>query len=199
MKRQLLTFFLFIIAWCAFSLTSNPSDDPIPSSTKNALVLETAFDSMMSVLTHPRCVNCHPSGDRPKQGLEGHVHYHNVQRGEDNHGLPALQCKTCHQSENNIYSGAPGAPHWHLAPRSMAWEGLSRVEIARSMLNLEKNGGRSLEETVRHLTEDELVLWAWNPGVDQEGNPREKPPLSKEAYIAAVKSWVANGAIIPDE
>lgn len=197
MKRLFFIFFLFAVVCYAFSLTSKPFS--IPTATTNTLVLETAFDSMMVVLMHPRCVNCHPSGDRPKQGLEGRVHYHNVQRGTDNHGLPALKCKTCHQSENNLYSGAPGAPHWHLAPRSMAWEGLSRVEIARSMLNQEKNGGRTLEETVHHLTEDELVLWAWNPGVDQEGNPREKPPLSKEAYIAAVKSWVANGAMIPDE
>ena len=158
-----------------------------------------AFDKMMAVLTHKRCVNCHPAGDRPHQGEDSHVHNFNVQRGPDNHGVGSLSCNTCHHEENNNYSGVPGAPEWSLAPREMAWEGLSRVEIARSMLDPKINGGRSLEETVKHLTEHELVLWAWEPGVDAEGNPREKPPVGKEEYIAAVKEWAAGGAVIPEE
>jgi len=44
-----------------------------------------------------------------------------------------------------------------------------------------------------------LVLWAFNPGVDQEGNPREKPPVSEEDFIAAVKTWMDAGAPIPEE
>ena len=160
---------------------------------------EDAFDKMMAVLTHKRCVNCHPAGNRPLQGEDSHIHRFEVQRGPDNHGVAALKCNSCHQEENNDFSGVPGAPEWSLAPLKMAWEGLSRVEIARSMLNPENNGGRSLEETVKHLTEHELVLWAWEPGVDHEGNPREKPPVSKEDYIAAVKEWAAAGAIIPEK
>jgi hypothetical protein len=81
----------------------------------------------------------------------------------------------------------------------MAWEGLSRTEIARSMLNPENNGGKTLEETVKHMTEDELVLWAFEPGVDDEGIPRETPPVSKEAFISAVKAWAAAGAVIPED
>ncbi|MEL6277152.1 MAG: hypothetical protein AAFU03_18780, partial [Bacteroidota bacterium] len=84
-------------------------------------------------------------------------------------------------------------------PISMKWEGLSRVEIAQSMLDPERNGGRSLEETVHHLTEHELVLWAWEPGVDNEGNPRETPPYPVDVYIKAVKEWAENGAVIPAE
>ncbi|PHN08169.1 hypothetical protein [Flavilitoribacter nigricans] len=158
-----------------------------------------AFDQMMAVLTHKRCVNCHPAGDRPHQGEDSHLHHFGVQRGETGHGLAALQCSTCHQETNNNISGVPGAPHWHLAPRSMAWEGLSRTEIAASMLDPARNGGRSLEEIVHHLTEDALVLWAFEPGVDDEGNPREKPPVSKADYIQAVKDWAAAGAQIPNE
>jgi len=159
----------------------------------------TPFDKMMAVLTHKRCVNCHPSSDYPRQGEDSHIHNFGVQRGEDNHGTPALRCETCHQHENNNFSGVPGAPEWSLAPRSMAWEGLTRVEIAKSMLDPERNGGRTLEETVHHLTEHELVLWAWEPGVDASGNPREKPPVPKDEYIKAVKAWAAAGAVIPEE
>ena len=158
-----------------------------------------AFDKMMAVLTHKRCVNCHPSDNRPRQGEDSHIHNFAVQRGADNHGLPALRCESCHQHENNDFSGAPGAPEWSLAPIEMAWQGLSRVEIARSMLDPAINGGRTLEETVKHLTEHELVLWAWEPGVDAEGSPREKPPVPKEEYIRAVKEWAAAGAPIPEE
>jgi len=81
----------------------------------------------------------------------------------------------------------------------MAWEGLNRVEIAKSMLDPAKNGGRSIEEIEKHLIEDPLVMWAFNPGMNNEGEPREAPPVSKEAYIQAVKQWVANGAVIPSK
>ena len=160
-------------------------------------VSDEAFDKMMQVLTHKRCVNCHPSGDRPRQGEDSHYHNFGVRRGPDNHGVAALKCESCHQPENNNLSGVPGAPEWSLAPISMAWEGLSRVEIAQSMLDPTKNGGRSLEEIVEHLTEHALVLWAWEPGIDAEGNPREKPPVPKEEYIQAVKEWAESGAHIP--
>ncbi|MEM9921646.1 MAG: hypothetical protein AAF990_26320 [Bacteroidota bacterium] len=174
-------------------------DQPTSSSERPAMDSSEAFDKMMAVLTHKRCVNCHPSGDRPRQGEDSHYHRFSVQRGADNHGVAALKCNACHQEENNNYSGVPGAPEWSLAPIEMAWEGLSRVEIARSMLDPTINGGRSLKETVKHLTEHELVLWAWEPGVNADGIPREKPPVSKEEYIAAVKEWAANGAQIPEE
>lgn len=158
----------------------------------------TPFETMMDVVTHKRCMNCHPSGDKPRQGEDSHLHNFNVQRGPDNHGVAALQCSTCHQRANNDYSGVPGAPHWGLAPKSMAWEGLSRPEIARLMLDPTRNGGKSLDEIVKHMTEDELVLWAFEPGVDNEGKPREKPPVSEAEFIAAVKAWADGGAVIPE-
>lgn len=157
------------------------------------------FEVMMDVITHQRCMNCHPAGNRPRQGDEQRLHEFNVQRGPADHGMPGLQCSTCHQPENNAYSGVPGAPHWGLAPVSMAWEGLSRTEIARSMLNPENNGGRTLDEIVDHLTEDALVLWAFDPGVDHEGKQRTVPPVSKADYIAAVKAWADAGAIVPEQ
>ena len=157
------------------------------------------FDKMMSVLEHKRCTNCHPSDDVPKQGPDSHPHYFDMKRGKNNVGFEATNCGTCHQAENNPYSGVPGAPDWSLAPHSMRWEGLSRVEIAKSMLDPARNGGRSHTELVHHLTEHELVLWAWDPGVNARGEEREKPPVPKDEYIAAVKRWFAAGAVIPEK
>ncbi|MEM7104691.1 MAG: hypothetical protein AAF502_16260 [Bacteroidota bacterium] len=197
-----LKFFLIAIGIVAVTMAvTNASESSVEKTsalTSETFEGDTPFDKMMAVLTHKRCVNCHPAGDRPRQGEDSHYHNFNVMRGADNHGLAALRCESCHQHENNNFSGVPGAPEWSLAPIEMAWEGLTRVEIARSMLDPEINGGRTLEETVKHLTEHELVLWAWDPGVDAAGNPREKPPVPKDEYILAVKEWAANGAIIPE-
>ena len=158
-----------------------------------------AFDKMMDVLTHQRCMNCHPSDHIPKQGEDSHPHYFGMARGEGNLGYDATNCNTCHQHENNDFSGVPGAPEWSLAPHSMRWEGLSRAEIAISMLDPERNGGRTHHEVMEHLTEHALVLWAWTPGIDAAGNPREKPPVPVDEYIAAVKEWFEAGAPVPGE
>jgi hypothetical protein len=202
-KKNLLLAFSLLLALClsiGFT-TSYTSEEKEPLKSINAPseLSDDPFDTMMKVLTHKRCVNCHPSGDRPRQGEDSHYHNFGVQRGEDNHGIATLRCESCHQAENNNFSGVPGAPEWSLAPLKMQWEGLSRVEIAKSMLNSEKNGGRTLEETVHHLTEHELVLWAWEPGIDANGNEREKPPVPKDEYIKAVKEWAEAGAIIPEQ
>ncbi len=157
---------------------------------------EIAFNKMMDVLTHQRCINCHPNDDIPKQGEDQHPHRFGITRVNS---MTATNCNTCHQSSNNDYSGVPGAPEWALAPDKMRWEGLSRIEIAQSMMNPENNGGRSAEDVMHHLTEHELVLWAWEPGVDAEGNPREKPPVPVDEYVSAVKKWIEMGAVIPEQ
>lgn len=156
---------------------------------------EAAFNKMMDVLTHQRCMNCHPSDQTPKQGEDSHPHYFGMVRGNVD---GATNCNTCHQASNNDFSGVPGAPDWSLAPHKMRWQGLSRTEIAESMMDPARNGGRDAEEIMHHLTEHELVLWAWEPGIDASGKPRELPPVSKEEYIEAVKTWIHNGAIIPN-
>ncbi len=192
-------FLAFVIGLFAVANYSTDSEEYSPIPTAEIAKEETPFDKMMRVLTHERCVNCHPNDNIPKQGNDSHPHYFGMARGKANMGFEATKCTTCHQSENNAYSGVPGAPEWSLAPAQMYWEGLNRVEIATSMLDPERNGGRTPEETMHHLTEHELVLWAWNPGVDANGIPREKPPVSKEDYIKAVKQWFEEGHIIPSE
>lgn len=171
----------------------------VVSEEDTALTSEEAFDKMMDVLTHQRCVNCHPNDNVPKQGDDSHPHHFGMERGENNLGFQATKCTTCHQSQNNNYSGVPGAPEWSLAPASMFWEGLSRIEIAESMMDPKRNGGRTPENTMHHLTEHELVLWAWEPGISVSGVPRELPPIPKEEYIAAVKKWFEEGHIIPSK
>jgi len=40
-----------------------------------------AFEAMLPVLHHPRCMNCHSAGDFPRQGDDSHPHAMNVRRG----------------------------------------------------------------------------------------------------------------------
>jgi len=90
------------------------------------------FKPIASVLQSPRCINCHPRGNRPTQGDDRHTHLMNVQRGADGNGMPAMRCGTCHQAHNNEALGIPGAPGWHLAPASMGWVGaLPEVRISQ--------------------------------------------------------------------
>jgi len=205
MKKQkllyILPLFLFATLLFAANLTLTELDDPSEKANKTVSNTnsEENFDKMMSVLMHKRCMNCHPSDNIPKQGEDSHPHYFGMARGEGNLGYEATNCNTCHQHENNDFSGVPGAPEWSLAPHSMRWEGLSRTEIAESMLDKTRNGGRSHHEVEEHLTEHALVLWAWEPGIDAAGNPREKPPVPVDEYIEAVKEWFEEGAVIPEK
>lgn len=144
-----------------------------------------AYERVASVLESPRCMNCHPRGDRPSQGDDRHVHLMNVQRGPANKGLPGMACSTCHQMRNNDAARVPGAPHWRLAPKSMGWTGLSRGELCRTLLDRGKNGGRTPAALVKHMTQDELVLWAWSPGAG-----RAPPPITAAELKSALEAWV---------
>ncbi|MGY3791411.1 hypothetical protein [Aquimarina sp. 433] len=204
MKKASIVYVIPILLVTGILLASNLKAPTayIPVSSNEAVkkgASDENYNKMMDVLVSPRCINCHPNDNIPKQGEDGHPHYFGMSRGENNLGYQATKCTTCHQSENNDYSGVPGAPEWSLAPASMMWEGLSRKEIAESMLDPERNGGRNHEELMHHLTEHELVLWAWEPGVRADGTPRKLPPVPLDEYIIAVKQWFEDGAVIPAE
>ena len=185
---------LFLITAC--QTDEPPPGTPVgnqPTVTVQAVDGE-PFDIVMSVLTSPRCSNCHPTADQPLQRDDQISHLFNVTRGEENQAGPVQTCDTCHHEENNLYSNVPGAPHWGLAPQSMGWHGLTNAEIAAALLDPTKNGGRSHEELLRHMSEDALVLWAWEPG-----NGRTPPPVSHEQFVQALEAWFAAGAPIPTE
>jgi hypothetical protein len=99
------------------------------------------FTEAAKVLQHPRCMNCHPAGDRPRQGDVRRPHQPPVTRGEDGFGLPALRCPICHQQANVEPSGVPGNPAWHLAPRDMGWEGKTVGQICEQRRCLRLHSG----------------------------------------------------------
>jgi hypothetical protein len=151
------------------------------------------FIEVGKVLTHPRCVNCHPAGDRPRQGDERRLHQPPVERGADGFGLPAMRCQICHQGANFEPGRVPGDPDWHLAPRDMAWEGKTLGQICAQIKDPARNGGRSLDQIVHHVGTDHLVGWAWAPGGD-----RSRAPGTQMQAGALLDAWVKTGAVCPN-
>jgi hypothetical protein len=150
------------------------------------------FNEAGKVLTHPRCVNCHPAGDRPLQGEDGHPHLPAVRRGDGGMGVAGLRCTTCHQMANYEPAGVPGHPSWHLAPIEMAWAGKSLAEICAQIKDPERNGGKSMTELVEHMAEDSLVGWGWSPG-----SGREPAPGTQAAFGRLIAAWADSGAHCP--
>jgi hypothetical protein len=150
------------------------------------------FTELGKVLTHPRCVNCHPAGDRPRQGELGRLHQPPVERGPDGRGLETMRCAICHQGANFEPGRVPGHPEWHLAPREMGWEGKTLGEICTQIKDPVRNGGRSLQDIVRHIGTDTLVGWAWAPGFG-----RQPAPGTQSDAGALAEAWVKTGAVCP--
>ena len=86
----------------AYAVSDSPSDrlasvESFSSISDTAARSAAIFTELGKVLTHPRCLNCHPAGDRPRQGDMSRLHQPPVERGADGLGLPALRCPICHQ------------------------------------------------------------------------------------------------------
>jgi mono/diheme cytochrome c family protein len=154
-----------------------------------------AFNEAYKVLMHPRCMNCHPSGDAPLQGDNSHIHAQNVTRGKDGKGVYAMKCSNCHQKENTPgLNMPPGDPEWHLPPANMkmVFQGKTPAQLA-AQLKDPKQTGKTLQQMLKHVEEDHLVINSgWNPG---EG--RTKPPLSHAEFAAKFREWIEKGAVIP--
>jgi hypothetical protein len=161
----------------------------IAEKTDRALAL---FTEAGKVIMHPRCVNCHPAGDQPAQGDDGHPHQPLVVRSKDDHGAVGMRCTTCHGPANFDPGGVPGHPLWHVAPIEMAWQGKSLAEICEQIKDPKRNGGKTLEQLVHHMAEDSLVGWGWHPGAG-----REPAPGTQKDFGILIKAWVDNGAACP--
>jgi hypothetical protein len=156
----------------------------------------TIFAEIGKVLTHPRCMNCHPAGDQPLQGAEHRIHYPPARRTGPN--VFSDGCHTCHSDRNftlhipATFRSIPGHPRWELAPPEMAWEKKSPGEICRQIKDKDRNGGRDLVLLQEHIAKDDLVAWGWNPGLG-----REPAPGSQELAGKLVQAWIDSGAECP--
>jgi hypothetical protein len=161
-----------------------------------------AWAQVYSVLTHPRCINCHTAVSYPQQGDDRHRHVANVVRGPEGKGVPGLNCATCHQEANADSTGVPGGHDWHLAPLSMRWQDrndkpLSSAGVCRALTDRSLNHDLDGPGLLKHHQGEPLVLWAWQPGRRPDGTPRTPPPLTHEGLVAATRLWVDAGTPCP--
>jgi hypothetical protein len=156
------------------------------------------FTELGKVLTHPRCMNCHPAGANPMQGTDRHEHMPPVWREDTAAATIGTTCAGCHTGENFAVTGAstyksiPGHPRWGLAPLSMAWEGKSLGDICRQLKDKDRNGGRDLAMLQEHIAKDDLLAWGWKPGPG-----REPAPGSQEIAGKLAQAWIDSGAECP--
>jgi len=157
-----------------------------------------AFETVRQVLQHPRCQNCHIPGNSPLQYDQGLPHAMNVQRGRDGHGAVGMNCGSCHQTRNLPADyglrAPPGAPNWHLPPEhmKMVFINLPAAELCRVLKDPKRNGGKTADQLLKHVAEDKLVLWGWEPG-----GQRAPVSVPHAQFVGAFKDWVAGGMPCP--
>ncbi|TMI98524.1 MAG: Isoquinoline 1-oxidoreductase subunit [Alphaproteobacteria bacterium] len=183
--------------------TLNPKDlrpvssfGSIPDQAERSRAL---FNEIAKVVTHPRCMNCHPAGEHPLQGADHHEHAPPAYRGEGGVGIAGLTCNACHTEKNftlvgtnATYKSIPGHPRWGLAPVEMAWQGKSLGQICQQMKDPARNGGRTLALLQEHLAHDDLVAWGWAPGEGREPAPGTQAQLGE-----LTQAWINSGAECP--
>ncbi len=157
-----------------------------------------AFETVRSVLQHPRCQNCHPRGDVPLQGDDSHPHPMNILRGPDGHGMVGARCTTCHGPANppdsygaNIPPGASTGWRMPKPDERLVFVGVAPGALCEQIRDPARNGGKDMAALRVHL-DDPLVTWGWTPGF------RRKPiPVSRDAFLAAWQTWAAAGTPCP--
>lgn len=215
LARVLILVLLACATWMLFSVSQASRPASAQGSAKPATTTTAgqdnhtraaafaAWDQVYSVLISPRCINCHTATNYPQQGDDRSRHFANVVRGgHDGKGVPGLNCIGCHQERNADSTGVPGGHNWHLAPLSMQWQDLndrplSSAVVCRSVTDRSKNGNMDGAALLKHHAEEELVLWAWNPGRRPDGTMRTLPPISHQEFVAATRTWVEAGTPCP--
>ena len=200
--RRIRAFLLVSLAVVAVALSINAittAGNSDPPTREQGLA---AWDQVYSVLTSPRCINCHTATSYPQQGDDRHRHVANVVRGPANKGVPGLNCASCHQETNADSTGVPGGHNWHLAPLSMRWQDandqpLSSAAVCSAVTDRMRNNDLNGPALLKHHEEEPLVKWAWNPGRRPDGTMRTLPPLTQEQFIAATRRWVEAGTPCP--
>jgi len=173
----------------AVALKAASDFDGIQDRNARAIAL---FQEAGKVIFSPRCMNCHPAGERPTQTDRMRPHQPLVVRGAEGHGAPGMMCATCHHAANYDPAGVPGHPDWHLAPLSMGWQGRSVAQICEQIKDRARNGGRDMAALVKHMAEDSLVGWAWSPGAG-----RTPAPGTQAEFGTLVRAWADAGGHCP--
>ncbi len=192
MKRIAL---LLLVAACG-SKAPPPTSTQAPVPTKETALA--AWETVRGVFQHPRCQNCHPSGDQPLQGDDSHLHQQNVQRGPAGRGMVGMECSTCHGPANpsanygqHIPPGSPDAWHMPTPEQKLVFVGATSSALCTQIKDPAKNGGKDMAALRAHL-DTPLVVWGWSPGFG-----RAPVTTPRDAFLDAWDTWARGGAPCP--
>ncbi|CAN5493822.1 hypothetical protein BH11BAC3_BH11BAC3_00880 [soil metagenome] len=198
-SKKIIYLVLIVFITSSYTLMYQPEipgkNSPVTNGVPDSLGSQKAFLAAYDVLMSPRCMNCHPKGDVPLQGDDSHLHTQGVIRGVDGKGVYALKCSNCHQPKNTPgLHMPPGNPNWHLPPADMkmVFEGKTPRELAAQLKDPNRNGHKTMQQLIDHVTSDKLVLGGWDPG-----DGRKRPPLSHDVFAKKFKEWIDKGAYLP--
>ena len=161
------------------------------------------WQAIYSVMTYPRCMNCHSMAEYPRQTDNRYPHVFHVVRGEDDRGVEMKRCSSCHGIRNNPDTGAPGRMDWHMAPVEKSTEASPGVpksgpRLCADLKDKSKNGNRDFKQLLDFIETDPFIMWAWDPGVRANGKPRTTPPMAThDEFLRTVKAWIEAGAPCP--
>src|SRR5260370_37803543 len=104
MLRLLLGMVVVVASWIALSSVEIADGGTALTGAGVADGLA-AWEKVYSVMTYPRCLNCHTATTYPQAGDDRHRHRVNVIRGPEGKGVPGLNCASCHQETNADSTG----------------------------------------------------------------------------------------------
>ena len=142
-----------------------------------------------SVLTHPRCLNCHTMTGYPTQGDGRRPHPLEPHPDADSQAATA-PCETCHTRG------------WQMPPPALAWENepgkpAPGAAICATLTRGPDGGEPDYERMIEYAQLASVVLWGWEPGKSLDGADRTAPPVNHEDFVDALKRWIAAGAPCP--
>ncbi len=164
-----------------------------------------AWGNIHTVLTHPRCLNCHVGEDSlPLWGTTAdpeRIHGMAINAGESRIGAETLACYACHQTSTRPNTVPHAPPHtgmdWRLAPVEMQWTDRTSAEICAQMRDPDRNGGRDAAGLIEHILHDAeligFITWSFDPGAG-----REPAPGSLQGHLEDMAIWTAAGMPCPE-
>jgi hypothetical protein len=196
MSRITLVALVLVVAACGDRSTRGTGPSTSSANREQGLV---AFETVRSVLQHPRCQNCHPAGDAPLQGEEGRVHAMNIQRGPAGRGMVGAECTTCHGPANppsnyGLHIPPGVAEGWHMPKpeEKLVFVGMAPGPLCEQLKDPARNGGKDMAALRAHL-DTPLVTWGWEPGFG-----RTPVAVPRARFLAAWEDWAAAGAPCPN-
>ena len=70
--------------------------------------------------------------------------------------------------------------------------GLPADQLCQMIKDRTSNGDRDFAALIKHISDDKLVLWGWNPGGD-----RAPVPVPHDEFVSQFKRWAGAGGPCP--